>query len=275
MAPHPHPVTARLAGRVAVVTGSGRGIGLATAARLAGEGAHVVLSDVDGDVVAASAEALDGEHACDVSAFAGDLSRAAGAERLIAHALDRHGRLDIVVNNAGTTRDGMFHRGDREQWDFVLGANLGTAYEVTRAAIGPLREAAKAALDEDPGRPSCGKLLFTSSTSFYKGNVGQSNYAAAKGALVGLTRTLSRELGPLRINVNAVAPGFVATRLTGSVDGELGMPEAARERAIAQIPLGRAGTPDDIAAASAFLVSPDADFITGHVLVVSGGGYLA
>jgi len=264
----------RLAGKVAIVTGSGRGIGLATAERLARDGAHVVLSDLDGDLVEEAARRLGDQHATSVSAHAGDLAREADARRLVAHAIERHGQLDILVNNAGTTRDGMFHRSERDAWDLVLDANLGTAYEVTRAAVEPMRATAKAALEADPQRQSCGKVVFTSSTSFYKGNIGQSGYAAAKGALVGLTRTLARELGGLRINVNAVAPGFVETRLTGAREGALGMSDEARERAIAAIPMGRAGTPTDIAAATAFLVSPDADFVTGHVLVVSGGGYL-
>ena len=168
----------------------------------------------------------------------------------------------------------MFHRSERDAWDLVLDANLGTAYEVTRAAVEPMRATAKAALEADPQRQSCGKVVFTSSTSFYKGNIGQSGYAAAKGALVGLTRTLARELGGLRINVNAVAPGFVETRLTGRATAHWACPT---RRASARSPRSRWAAPGrqtDIAAATAFLVSPDADFVTGHVLVVSGGGYL-
>lgn len=262
----------RLGGRVALVTGAGRGIGAETAERLAREGAAVVVNDLDGDECQAVQAALERAGLRAVAAPA-DVSTEEGARAVVSVALEAFGDLDIVVNNAGTTRDAMFHRTNIDDLQFVLRANLFTAFHVTQAAAVHLRPRAKALLAEDPSRRSCGKIVMASSTSFLKGNVGQSSYSAAKGAVIGLMRSLAREFAPLRINVNAVAPGFVATRMTGELDPAtgLGMPDDARERAIASIPLTRSGEPDDIASAYAYLVSPDSDFLTGHVLVISGG----
>jgi 3-oxoacyl-[acyl-carrier protein] reductase len=265
-------VAGRLEGRVAVVTGAGRGIGAATAARLGREGAALVLNDLDADACEETAGRLARE-GLRVAAAPADVSTADGARVVVDTALEAFGVIDVVVNNAGTTRDGMFHKLSPDDWWFVMHANLGTAFHVTQAALAHMRPRAKELLAADADRRSCGKIVMTSSTTFYRGNVGQSSYAAAKGALVGLTRVLARELGPLRIDVNAVAPGFTETRLTGPVDGPLGMPEEARRRALEAIPIGIAGRPEDIAGIHAFLAYSDSDFVTGTVVVASGGTY--
>ncbi|MEA2330593.1 MAG: 3-oxoacyl-[acyl-carrier protein] reductase [Thermoleophilaceae bacterium] len=263
-----------LAGKVAVVTGAGRGIGAATAERLARDGAAVVLNDLDADVCADTANRLLRAGLIAAAAPA-DVAGAEGACGVIRTAAETFGHVDIVVNNAGTTRDGMFHRLSPDDWDFVMRANLSTAYHVTRAALERMRPRAKELLASDPERRSCGKIVMTSSTSFLKGNVGQSNYAAAKGAIVGFVRSLARELAPLRIGVNAAAPGFVETRLTDVADGsELGMPEAARTRAVDAIPLGYPGQPADVAGVHAFLAGSDSDYLTGQIVVISGGTHL-
>jgi 3-oxoacyl-[acyl-carrier protein] reductase len=214
--------------RVAIVTGAGRGIGRATAARLAAEGAAVVVNDIDAEPAAeavASIEAAGGR----ASAVVANTADLAEAERLVGAAVEAYGQLDIVVNNAEIAE----HGAPRHQR----------------------------------------KIVFTSSVAALMGNPGQFNYTAAKGGLIAVTKTLARELGPFGINVNAVAPGFVETRLTqAKAAGETyGIPEATRTMAKGLIALGRLGTPEDIAAVTAFLCSSDADFVSGVTIPVSGG----
>jgi 3-oxoacyl-[acyl-carrier protein] reductase len=268
----------RLAGRIAIVTGAGRGIGAATARLLAAEGATVVVNDVDpapaqavvAEIVAAGGiAAVNTDNAVDPS----------GAAALVAQAVDAYGRLDVLVNNAGITRDKMFHTMPAEVWDFVLDVNLRTAFNVTRAAVDHMRAAAKAEQGASGAPAYHRKITFTASTSGLMGNAGQSNYAAAKMALVGLARSLCIELGPFHINVNVVAPGFIETRLTAarerSEDPSLGMPEGMRNLALMMVPLGYAGQPEDVAKAHLYLASPDADYVTGETIVVSGGLFRA
>lgn len=263
---------ARLDGRVAIVTGAGRGIGAATAARLAAEGAAVVVNDIDPDPAEETvAEILAGGGRA-VACVANTVDYGE-AERLVGVALEHFGALDILINNAGTTRDKMFHGMDDELFDFVLDANLKTAIHCARAAMPAMREVAKAEISEK-GRPSHNrKIVFTSSVAALMGNPGQVNYVAAKGGLIAVTKTLARELGPFGINVNAVAPGFVETRLTqAKVAGETyGIPDQMREMAKAMIALGRLGLPEDIAAVHAFLASADSDFVSGVTIPVTGG----
>jgi 3-oxoacyl-[acyl-carrier protein] reductase len=264
----------RLADRVAVVTGAGRGIGAATAKLFAAEGASVVVNDVDPE----PAEATVGE----ISAAGGqaivsadNAVKAEGAAALIARAVEGFGRLDILVNNAGITRDKMFHTMTEDIWNFVLDVNLRTAYNATRAAVDHMRAAAKSEMASGGAPAHHRKITFTSSTAGLQGNPGQANYATAKMALIGLTRTLSAELGQFHINVNAVAPGFIETRLTAakeqSSDPDLGIPEGIRNLAMMMIPLGYAGQPEDVAKAHLYLASSDADYVTGQTLVVAGG----
>lgn len=264
--------TARLSGRVAVVTGAGRGIGRATALRLAAEGAALVLGDLDAHPLDAVAAELTA-HPC--TTVPGDTSDPDAADALVAAAVDAFGGVDILVNNAGTTRDRMFHRMTPADLDVVLDANLRTAWNATQAVLGVMRPAAKAELAASGAVDHQRKIVFTSSVAALTGNPGQAGYTAAKGALISLVRTLAQEVGPLGITVNAVAPGFIDTRLTAvkTADGELGIPNDIRESIRGMIALGRFGRPEDVAAATAFLVSPDADFVSGVTLPVTGGQF--
>ena len=263
-----------LMGRVALITGAGRGIGRATALRLASDGAAVVLGDLDAgplDEVASAITSSGGSAASHV----GDTANSTVAAGLVALAIERFGALDIVVNNAGTTRDRMFHNIADDDLDAVIDANLRTAWQTTQAALAHMRQAAKTEIGANGQVAYQRKIIFTSSVAALTGNPGQANYTAAKGALISLTKTLAQELGPLGINVNAVAPGFIETRLTAAKaqGSDLGIPEQLRTSIRAMIALGRFGEPEDVANATAFLVSPDSDYISGVTLPVTGGQF--
>ena len=262
----------RLDGRVAVITGAGRGIGRATAIRFAGEGAAVVVNDVDADPANETVDAITGDGGSAV-ASTHDTVHLDQAEAMMAAAAEAFGSVDILVNNAGITRDKTFHNLGDDLWDFVLDVNLKTAFHATRAAMPYLRDAAKREMAAQGTPDHHRKVNFTTSTAFLLGNAGQANYTAAKGGIVGLTRSLARELGPFHINVNAVAPGFIETRLTqAKQEGQdLGIPEQVRQMALMIIALGYYGQPDDVASVHAFLASEDADYVSGVILPVAGG----
>lgn len=265
-----------LDGKAAIVTGSARGIGRATAELLCAHGARVLVNDLDADLAAEAAREIEG----DTAVFGGDLTRDGVCEALVESAVAEFGRLDIVVNNAGYTWDGMAHKMSDEQFRAMLEIHTVVPFRVLRAAARHLREPAKKELEE--GREVFRKVVNVTSISGTQGNVGQVNYAAGKAGLVGLTKTLAREWGPLKVNVNAVAFGFVETRLTASSDeGEmftlgdveipLGIPGRNRERASLVIPLGRGARPEEAAGAIFFLCSPWSNFVNGQVLTVNGG----
>jgi 3-oxoacyl-[acyl-carrier protein] reductase len=265
----------RLEGKVAIVTGAGRGIGRATAQKLASEGAVVVVNDVDSEPAHETVDLIKAAGGTATASLANTVDFAA-AKEMVEATVKEHGKLDIVVNNAGITRDKTFHNLDDELFDFVLDVNLKTAFHTTLAAMPYMREVAKKELQEKGEVSYHRKLTFTSSVAALTGNPGQYNYTAAKGAIIATTKTLARELGAFRINVNAVAPGFVDTRLTQakeSGDGDFGIPDAMRGLAISMIAVGRAGKPEDIANVHAFLVSPDSDFISGVTIPVTGGQF--
>ena len=266
-----------LDGKVAIVTGSARGIGRATAALLAEHGARVLVTDLDEDVAREAAEGIAGETAV----FGGDLTMDGVPEAVVQRAVDAFGQLDIVVNNAGYTWDGMAHKMGDDQFRAMLEIHTVVPFRLLRAAAPYLREAGKA--DKEAGREVFRKVVNVTSISGTQGNLGQANYSAAKAGLVGLTKTLAREWGPFKVNVNAVAFGFVETRLTAASDegGEafvkdgveipLGIPERMRQMAPRIIPLGRAATPEDAAGPIFFLCSPWSNFVHGQVLTASGG----
>ncbi len=263
----------QLDGKVALITGSGRGIGRAIALKLAGAGARVVVNDLDAAPATetlAAVEALGGVAAvCN-----GDVTARDFPDRFIGTAIERFGGLDILVNNAGYTRDGVIQKMSDAQWQAMLEVHLTAPFRILRAAAGFIRNAAKAEAAE--GCPVHRKVVNISSVSGVYGNAGQANYAAAKAGVIGLTKTLAKEWGRYRVNVNCVAFGPIETRLmVGESDaaGQLApaMPRDALEALIRAAPLGRAGTPEEAAGAVYLLCLPEADFITGQVLEASGG----
>jgi 3-oxoacyl-[acyl-carrier protein] reductase len=267
-----------LDGKAAIVTGSARGIGRATAELLAQQGARVLINDLDGDFAEQAASEIAGETAV----FGGDLTKPDVPEQLVQKAVDEFGQIDIIVNNAGYTWDGVAHKMTDEQFQAMLDIHTVVPFRVLRAAAPHLREPAKKERDE--GREVFRKIVNVSSISGTMGNAGQVNYSAAKAGVVGLTKTLAKEWGGFKINVNAVAFGFVETRLTASkeeggkieIEGkeiDLGIPEQMRQLAAAIIPLGRGASPEEAAGPVFFLCSPWANYVHGQVLHVTGGQF--
>jgi 3-oxoacyl-[acyl-carrier protein] reductase len=246
-----------LDGRRAIVTGSARGIGRATAALLAEHGARVLINDLDGDAAEQAAAEIGAE------VHTGDLTADGVADELVERAVGAFGGLDIVVNNAGYTWDGMAHKMTDEQFRAMLEIHAVAPFRVLRAAAPHLREAGKREAEE--GREVFRKVVNVTSISGTQGNLGQVNYATAKAGLVGLTKTLAREWGPFKVNVNAVAFGFVETRMTAA------LPERMREAAPQIIPLGRPAAPEEAAGAIFLLCTPWSNFIHGQVITASGG----
>jgi 3-oxoacyl-[acyl-carrier protein] reductase len=267
-----------LDGKAAIVTGSARGIGRATAELLAEQGARVLINDLDGDVAEQAASEISGETAV----FGGDLTKEGVPDQLIQKAVDEFGQIDIIVNNAGYTRDGVAHKMTDDQFQAMLDIHTVVPFRILRAAAPHLREPAKK--EKEAGEEVFRKVVNISSISGTMGNAGQVNYSAGKAAVVGLTKTLAKEWGQFKINVNAVAFGFVETRLTaakesGNVmtkDGEeiqLGIPEQMRAMAAMIIPIGRPASPEEAAGPVFFLCSPWSNYVHGQVLNVTGGQF--
>ena len=264
--------------KVAIVTGSARGIGRATAELLASQGAKVVINDLDGDVAEQTAGEIQGE----TTVFAGDLTAGDAPDRLVQTAIDAWGRIDIIVNNAGYTLDAPIHKMSDDWWQKMLDIHVTVPFKVIRAAAPHLREPAKQ--EREQGVEVFRKIVNVSSISGTMGNAGQANYSAGKSAVVGLTKTLAKEWGQFKVNVNAVAFGYIETRLTASkvednvmeIGGEtvqLGIPDQPRGMASVLIPIGRPGTPEEAAGGVFFLCSPWSNFVHGQVLNVTGGQF--
>jgi len=264
--------------KVAIVTGSARGIGRATAELLSEHGTKVVINDLDGDV----AEQTAGEIAGETVVYAGDLTRAGAPDELVRTAIDAWGRIDMIVNNAGYTTDAPIHKMSDDAFQRMLDIHTVVPFRVIRAAAPHLREPAKA--ERERGEEVFRKIVNVSSISGTMGNAGQANYSAGKAGVVGLTKTLAKEWGQFKINVNAVAFGWIETRLTASkvednqmeIGGErvqLGIPDQMRGMAPMLIPLGRTGTPEEAAGGVFFLCSPWSNFVHGQVLNITGGQF--
>ena len=268
-----------LEGRVAIVTGSGRGIGKATALRFAREGARVVVSDLDEAPAQETAQEIrtaGGE----AVVYAGDVARVGFAEGIVEKAAKTWGGLHILVNNAGFTWDAVVHKMTDEQWETMLAVHLTAPFRIIRAAAPYFREAAKQ--EKAAGKVVNRKIINVSSLAGMRGNSGQTNYASAKAGVVGLARALAKEWGSLNVQVNAVSYGWIDTRLTKEKeagqtierDGKaiaIGIPAGTRNIMPLLIPLGRAGTPEEAAGPILFLASPLSDYVSGQCLEVTGG----
>ncbi|MGO9884535.1 MAG: SDR family NAD(P)-dependent oxidoreductase [Solirubrobacteraceae bacterium] len=267
-----------LDGKVAIVTGSARGIGRATAELLIEHGAKVLINDLDGDVAEQTSSEIDGE----TIVFAGDLTHAGVPDQLVQKVIDEWGKVDILVNNAGYTLDAPIHKMSDEWFQRMLDIHSVVPFRMCRAVAPHMREPAKQEREE--GREVFRKIVNVSSVSGVMGNAGQANYASGKAGVVGMTKTLAKEWGQFKINVNAVAFGYIETRLTASKDesntmeigGEtvqLGIPDQLRGMAPLMIPLGRPGTPREAAGGVFFLCSPWSDYVHGQVLNITGGQF--
>jgi 3-oxoacyl-[acyl-carrier protein] reductase len=264
--------------KVAIVTGSARGIGRATAELFTSQGAKVLINDLDGDVAQQTASELGG----DTIVFAGDLTKPGVCDELVARVVGEWGQVDILVNNAGYTIDAPVHKMSDETFQRMLDIHNVVPFRMCRAVAPHMREPAKA--EREQGVEVFRKIVNVSSISGTMGNAGQANYASGKSGVVGLTKSLAKEWGQFKINVNAVAFGHIETRLTADkaadntmeIDGEkiqLGIPSQLRQLAPALIPMGRPGTPSEAAGGVFLLCTPWANYITGQVLTISGGQF--
>ncbi|MDX8402242.1 MAG: 3-oxoacyl-ACP reductase FabG [Mariprofundaceae bacterium] len=241
---------------VAVVTGASRGIGKAIARRLAADGHDLMICGTRLETIEAAAVEIAGETGARVEARAVDVSDREQVQGFVREAVGVFGRLDVLVNNAGITRDNLALRMKPEEWAAVIETNLTAVFHACQAALKPMMKA------------RAGRIINISSVVAGMGNPGQANYCASKGGVEAMTRSLAHEVGGRGITVNAVAPGFIETDMTAALG------EDARAQLTAKVPLGRLGAPEDVAAAVAFLAGPDAGYITGHVLHVNGGMHM-
>jgi 3-oxoacyl-[acyl-carrier protein] reductase len=269
-----------LDGKVAIVTGAARGIGQATAELFAQHGAKVVMSDIDPGPLNDSAAAIL-KAGGQVHPFAGDVTDPKFPDNLVKTTLDKFQALDVIVNNAGYTWDGVVHKMSDQQWQAIIDCHLTAPFRIVRAASGFIRETAKKEQAEK-GKASPRKIIFISSTSGTRGNPGQANYSSGKAGVVGLARTIAKEWGMFNVQANAVAFGWIDTRLThakeeqvkikrGDAEIELGIPAERIQMMPKFIPMGRAGTTHEAAGAVLFFASSLSDYVSGQVLEIAGG----
>lgn len=269
-----------LEGKVAIVSGSGRGIGRSIALKLSSEGASVVVNDLDADPaheVTKEIEAAGGK----AVACPGSVTEPGFAESFVSTAVDTYGGLDIIINNAGYTWDNVVHKMQDDQFQAMLDVHVVAPFRILRAAAGFIREAAKK--EKEEGREVFRKVVNISSTSGTGGNAGQANYSSAKAGVIGLTKAMAKEWGRYKVNVNCVAFGYIQTRLTVSLsDGDASIDIEGRQIAVgvqpaaiaalgAMIPLGRGGTPDEAANAVYLFTTPESNYISGQTIVCGGG----
>ncbi len=269
-----------LEGKIALISGSGRGIGKAIALKLAGAGAHVVVNDLDADVAQATADEIEALGARAVICV-GDVTLPDFGEKFVAAAVDHFGTIDIIINNAGYAWDTVLQKTSDEQWMAMLDVHLSAPFRILRAAQPVIAAAAKAEIEAD-GRAKRRTVVNISSVAGLGGNPGQAGYAAGKAGIVGLTKTVMKEWGRYNVTVNAVAFGAIMTRMTAGEAGsstinvkgrdiKAGVSDEILEAMEKGIPLGRAGTPEEAAGAVYLLCLPEADYITGEVIVAGGG----
>jgi 3-oxoacyl-[acyl-carrier protein] reductase len=270
----------KLAGKVAIISGSGRGIGRALALKLASEGANVVVNDLDAGPAAETVAAIKAAGGKAV-ACVGNVTAEDFGERFVKMAIDTFGGLDIIINNAGYTRDAVIQKQTDEQFQSMLDVHVLAPFRILRAAAEPIRLMAKE--EAAAGREVIRKVVNISSMAGTNGNAGQVNYSSAKSALVGMTKTLSKEWGRYKVCVNCVAFGFIETRLTKAMDDpetqieiegktiQAGVPGAMLGQLKTMVPLGRAGTPEEAAGGVYLFCIPESDYVSGQVLLVGGG----
>jgi 3-oxoacyl-[acyl-carrier protein] reductase len=269
-----------LEGKTAIITGSARGIGRATAELFVSEGAQVTINDIDGDVADQASNEIKGE----TISVSGDLTKPGACDEVVKKTLDAFGKVDIVVNNAGYTWDGVVHRMTDEQFQAMLEIHTVVPFRMIRAVAPHYRDAAKEELGR--GEEVFRKIINITSISGSMGNAGQANYSSGKAGVIGLTKTIAKEWGQFKVNVNAIAFGFVETRLTqakekgetihageGGEEISIGIPEQMRSLAAAIIPLGRAAQPEEAAAPVLFLASPLSNYVHGQIINVTGGQF--
>jgi 3-oxoacyl-[acyl-carrier protein] reductase len=273
-------MTKLLENKVAIVTGTARGIGQATAALFAQHGAKVVMTDIDAGPLNDAAAAIQ-KSGGEVLPFAGDVTDPQFPDKLIKATLEKFGGLDIIVNNAGYTWDGVVHKMTDQQWQAIIDCHLTAPFRIIRAASTFIRETAKKEQTEQ-GRAKPRKIINVSSTSGTRGNPGQVNYASGKAGVVGMVKTIAKEWGMFNVQANAVAFGWIETRLThakedqvkikrGDAEIELGIPAERLQMMPKFIPMGRSGTPQEAAGAVLFFASPLSDYVSGQVLEITGG----
>ena len=256
-ATRPVPTTGiRLKDKVAIITGSAGGIGYVTAELFAAEGAKVVIVDVNGEASLKAATTLAAGDAAKTLGMACDVTKLDQCEAVVKATMEKFGKIDILVNNAGITKDNLLMRMSEGDWDLVMNVNLKGAFNFIKAVIRPMMKA------------HYGKIVNIASVIGQEGNAGQANYSASKGGLISLTKSVAREFASRSITANAVAPGFIKTRMTDVI------PEDIKAKLIEKILLGRMGDPADVTRAVLFLSSDESAYITGHVMNVNGGGYM-